>query len=122
MSSFSENKKEALRIASRFLKEMGLYDLWIRYLYNPNTIKSWIDKPNYKFLNSDIIGCTNFTDFVYEHKQDSKIGGYLVYDLLVFYLTALEMPSRVCGPVTIDKKKKKVTINKEKKRKVLYTY
>lgn len=114
MSNFSENKKEALRIASRFLKEVGLYDLWIRYLYDPNTAKNWIDKPNYKFEDSDILGGTNFTDFVYKHQRDSKIGvSFLMYELLEYYLAALKRPSGVCGPVTIDKEKKKVKIHEQ---------
>jgi len=113
MSNFSENKKEALRIASRFLKEVGLYDLWIRYLYNPDTAKNWIDKSDYIFEYSDILGGTNFTDFVHKHKRDSKIGLFLMYELLEYYLAALKKPSGVCGPVTIDKEKKKVKIDEK---------
>lgn len=111
MSNFSKNKKEALRIASRFLKEVGLYDLWIRYLYNPDTAKNWIDKSDYIFEYSDILGGTNFTDFVHKHNRDSKFGLFLMYELLECYLAALKKPSGVCGPVTIDKEKKKVKIH-----------
>ena len=113
MSNFSENKKEALRIASRFLKEVGLYDLWIRYLYDPNTVKNWTDKSYYIFEYSDILGGTNFTDFVHKHKRDSKIGLFLMYELLEYYLAALKTPSGVCGPITIDKKKKRVKIHEQ---------
>ena len=112
MSNFSENKKEALHIASRFLKEVGLYDLWIRYLYDPRTAKSWIDKPNHKFKDSDILRNTQFTNFVYKHKRDSKIGtSFLMCELLEYYLAALKTPSGVCGPITIDKEKKKIVLH-----------
>lgn len=110
MSNFTDKKKEAFRIASRFIKEIGLYDLWLKYLYNPKTSKSWINKQDHKFCDSDILGCTTFTDFVYEHKPTFKTNGYLMYELLEHYLEALKTPSRVCGPVKIDNEKKKVTL------------
>lgn len=111
MSNFTDKKKEAFRIASRFLKEIGLYDLWLKYLYNPKTSKNWINRPDYKFCDSDILGCTTFTDFVHEHKRDFNLGGYWIYELLEFYLAALKTPSRICGPVTIDEEKKKIVLH-----------
>ena len=108
MSNFTDKKKEAFRIASRFIKEIGLYDIWLKYLYDPKTSKSWLEKPDNKFSNSDILGCTSFTDFVYQHKPHFRCGGYLMYELLEYYLTALNDPSGVSGPVRINKEKKKI--------------
>ena len=82
MSNFTDKKKDAFRIASRFIKELGLYDIWLKYLYDPNTSKSWLDKPDSKFFDSDILGCTTFTDYVNEHKPTFKTSGYLMYELL----------------------------------------
>ncbi len=110
MSNFTDKKKEAFRIASRFIKELGLYDLWLKYLYDPKTSKSWLDKLDYKFFDSDILGCTTFTDYIYAHKPKFNTGGYLMYELLTHYLYALKDPSGKHGPVKIDKEKKKVIL------------
>jgi hypothetical protein len=110
MSNFTDKKKDAFRIASRFIKELGLYDIWLKYLYDPNTSKSWLDKPDSKFFDSDILGCTTFTDYVYEHKPTFKVGGYLIYELLNSYLMALRDPKGICYPVKIDNEKKKITL------------
>ena len=36
-----------------------------------------------------------------------------MYELLEYYLAALKKPSGVCGPVTIDKEKKRVKIHEQ---------
>ena len=110
MSNFTDKKKDAFRIASRFIKELGLYDIWLKYLYDPKTSKSWLDRPDSKFIDSDILGCTTFTDYVNEHKPTFKTRGYLMYELLEHYLAALKTPSGVYSPVTIDNEKKKITL------------
>ena len=102
MSNFTDKKKDAFRIASRFIKELGLYDIWLKYLYDPNTSKSWLDKPDSKFFDSDILGCTTFTDYVNEHKPTFKTSGYLMYELLNSYLMALRDPKGICYPVKIE--------------------
>lgn len=57
--------KEHLRIVSRFLKEVGLYAYWIRFLYSnskDNTI-NW-KKTTSKTPIEDVLGETNFTSFL----------------------------------------------------------
>jgi len=106
----SEKKREALRLTARFLKELGLYDVWLKYLYNPKTSKSWMDKPDSIFFDSDILGCTTFTDYVNDHKPTFETHGYLMYELLQFYLAALRDPNRSCAIVKIDNERKKITL------------
>ena len=68
LNSISPKKKEAIRIASRFLKEVGLYDLWIKYRYDNATNSSYgLDKWDDRFILSDILGNTGFTRFVRQH-------------------------------------------------------
>ena len=113
MSNFSKDKKEALRIASRFLKEVGLYDLWIRYCYDHRTSKSWIKKP-LRYM-TDILGQTCFTEYVRKHKPSFVIPeGYCIYEFLGEYIkkkypeysTKVQNSSRGC--VIIDKERKRV--------------
>lgn len=110
MSNFTDKKKDAFRIASRFIKELGLYDIWFKYLYDPNTSKSWMDNDDEHFHTDDILGCTTFTDYVNDHKPTFKTHGYLMYELLQFYLAALRGPKGICYPVKIDNEKKKITL------------
>lgn len=110
MSNFTDKKKDAFRIASRFIKELGLYDIWLKYLYDPKTSKSWLDKLDSEFSDSDILGYTTFTDYVIEHKPTFKTSGYLMYDLLSSYLMALKDPEGICYPVKIDNEKKKIIL------------
>ena len=110
MSNFTDKKKDAFRIASRFIKELGLYDIWLKYLYDPNTRKSWLEKTDSNFDDSDILGCTSFTAYVYRHKPKFNTNGYPMCELLAYYLTALNNPSRVSGPVRINKEKKKIEL------------
>ena len=106
----SDKKKEAFRMTSRFLKEIGLYDLWLKYLYQPKTHKSWLDVEDEDFYESDVLGCTTFTDYVNDHKPTFKTHGKLMYELLQFYLAALRDPKGICYPVKIDNEKKKITL------------
>ena len=94
LNSISPKKKEAIRITSRFLKEVGLYDLWIKYRYrNARSLPSFgLNKRDDRFLLSDVLGCTNFTSFAIEHgrwKYD-----YCVYELLAAYIN-IEYPQYV---------------------------
>lgn len=106
----SEKKREALRLTARFLKELGLYDVWLKYLYDPKTSKSWMDKDDRHFYADDILGCSKFTDYVNDHKPTFKTHGYLMYELLQFYLAALRDPNRSCVIVKIDNERKKITL------------
>ncbi len=110
MSNFTDKKKDAFRIASRFIKELGLYDIWLKYLYDPNTSKSWLDKPDSKFFDSDILGCTRFTEYVYRYKPKFDTKGHFMYELLEFYLAALKDPKGTCYPLIIDNEKKKIVL------------
>ena len=57
--------KEHLRIVSRFLKEVGLYACWIRFLYSndkKNTINWGVTTSRTPI--EDVLGETNFTAFL----------------------------------------------------------
>lgn len=122
MSNFSSQTKEYLRIASRFLKEVGLYDLWIRYCYDPKKSKSWVDKDSllHKELKiTDILGCTTFTDYVREHRPKAikkfsycycmyEVFGEYVKKMHPEYANKIECSST--NVVSIDEEKKKIRI------------
>lgn len=82
--NFTDKEKEYLRIASRFLKEVGLYDLWIQYLYTPNSHCSWRDKECENI--TDILGWTLFTHFVKEHKRRIKLGDWCMFEIFGEYV------------------------------------
>lgn len=126
LNSISPKKKEAIRIASRFLKEVGLYDLWIKYRYDNATHSSYgLDKRDDRFLLSDILGNTGFTRFVRQHdrwKDTCRRNGICIYELLGAYINA-EYPQYVeegwepreiyeCAKshLVVDKEKKKIEI------------
>jgi hypothetical protein len=69
-----------------------------------------MDKDDEHFYTDDILGCTTFTDYVNDHKPTFKTHGYLMYELLQFYLAALRGPKGICYPVKIDNEKKKITL------------
>ena len=87
LNSISPKKKEAIRITSRFLKEVGLYDLWIKYRYrNAASLPSFgLYKSDDRFLLSDILGSTNFTSFAIEHGK-WKYDYICVYELFGAYI------------------------------------
>ena len=74
--------KEQLRIASRFLKEVGLYSYWIRYLYSKDRVTNWSDKIGDYYI-VDVLGRTQFTDFL------KNYGVYLPSSLCVYEIFAL---------------------------------
>jgi hypothetical protein len=112
--NFTDEKKEYLRIASRFLKEVGLYDLWIKYCYNTKTSKSWA----YEKCRdaTDILGKTSFTRWVRDHSSNPELlhileDGICVYELLGEYL--FKVDGKVCywqDYLDVDIEKKKVTL------------
>ena len=117
MSNFSSQTKEYLRIASRFLKEVGLYDLWIRYCYDPTKCKTWVDKE--KCGITDILGCTTFTDYVKKHRPKAIkkfFYCYCMYEVFGEYVKKMhpEYADKVgCSSrnvVSINKEKKKIRI------------
>ena len=120
----SEKKREALRLTARFLKELGLYDVWLKYLYDPKTSKSWMDKDDEHFYADDILGCSTFTDYANDHKPTFETHGYLMYELLQFYLAALRDPTnKSWSIVKIDDEKKKITLVKidDERKKITLT-
>ena len=125
LNSISPKKKEAIRIASRFLKEVGLYDLWIKYRYDSATDSSYgLNKPDFNFTLTDILGNTGFTSFVRKHgrwKDSWYWEDICAYELLGAYINA-EYPQYVEEGwehsgyesakmhLMIDKEKKKIEI------------
>lgn len=98
LNSISPKKKEAIRITSRFLKEVGLYDLWIKYRYDNTTHSSYgLNKSDDRFTLSDILGNTGFTRFVRQHgrwKDTCYWNDICAYELLGAYINA-EYPQYV---------------------------
>lgn len=117
MLKFSEDKKEALRIASRFLKEVGLYDLWIRYCYDLTTNKNWIEEPLRNI--TDILGKTCFTDYVLKHRASfllrNVLDEYCTYELFGEFVKKeypqYEIHEYSSGVISIDKERKRVYVN-----------
>ena len=116
MSNFSKDKQEYLRITSRFLKEVGLYGLWIKYCYGTRNAMSWVNSE--KCSITDILGCTCFTDFVLQHKQKNgdTIYGYCLFEIFGEYVKKMYPNYEELvfdsskGMVSIDKEKKKIKI------------
>ena len=126
LNSISPKKKEAIRIASRFLKEVGLYDLWIKYRYDKaNHSLYGLDKGDDRFTLSDILGNTGFTRFVRQHgrwKDTCYWNDICAYELLGAYINR-EYPQYIEEGwensreyetakmhLVIDKEKKKIEI------------
>lgn len=109
--------KEHFRIASRFMKEVGLYYYWMQYLNDPKTTKDWdINDRHYTII--DIFGKTRFTDYLKEKGKPLPHGLFL-YELFARYVWNMypmlrdEVSDEACSSyyLTVDKEKKKVTIN-----------
>lgn len=108
-------------IAARFMKELGLYAYWIKYLYNPNSHKNWYEKGKC-YTPVDVFGCTLITDFLVEHKKTFP-EGYCVFEVFARYL--IEMHPELDG--TFSRKnacpRDLLDINKESKKiKLNYSY
>lgn len=109
--------KEYFRIASRFLKEVGLYSYWIEYLYNPHTAKNFNDLLKI-YKPQDVLGCTLITDFLKE-KGIYLPCGLCLYEIFARYVEVMhpefkeEASVDACSSefITIDKDKKKIKIN-----------
>ena len=111
--NFTDEKKEYLRMASRFLKELGLYGLWIKYCYNSKTSKSWL----YEKCNNatDILGKTCFTTWVKDRTADKNIirvlrNSICIYELFGEYLDKVEEKDVWQDYLNVDIEKKKITI------------
>ena len=122
LNSISPKKKEAIRIASRFLKEVGLYDLWIKYRYDNATHSSYgLDKSDNRFTLSDILGKTGFTRFVRQHgrwKDTCYLNDICAYELLGAYIN-IEYPQYVeegWEPREYESAKMHLVVDKEKKK------
>jgi hypothetical protein len=113
--NFTKEKKEYLRIASRFLKEVGLYDLWIKYCYDPDQSKNWIKKE--KIGITDILRCTNFTYYVIRHKPRIDVNGYRIFEIFGEYVLKMHpeyeymVSDKSYDMLTIDTERKKITWN-----------
>lgn len=111
--NFTDEKKEYLRMASRFLKELGLYGLWIRYCYNPKTSKNWLhEKCNDA---TDILGKTSFTGWVKDYTADKNMirvldNNICIYELFGEYLKKVEQKDVWQDYLNVDIEKKKITL------------
>ena len=109
--------KEYFRIASRFLKEVGLYSYWIEYLYNPKMPKEWYKK-NKIYYPQDVLGNTSITDFL-KDRGVSLPDGLCLYETFARYVEEMHpefkelvrMDACPSKYITIDKIRKKVKIN-----------
>lgn len=110
--NFTDKEKEYLRITSRFLKEVGLYDLWIRYLYDSKSKPTWREKECESIKN--ILSWTLFTDFVEKYRGDLDLRGFCIYEIFCEYVRKMhpEYPvgllSRSVNLLDIDKEGKKI--------------
>lgn len=117
-NSISEKKREYLRIASRFLKEVGLYGLWIKYCYSPKTCMNWVIKDDNQLEITDILGNTSFTAFVKRFsKTKGKYFGYMcVYEVFGEYVRAMHLEYKekvhdyTINRLSIDLEKKKIEL------------
>ena len=76
--------KEQLRIASRFLKEVGLYSYWLRYLYSEKRVTNWSDR-SHKYSVVDVLGRTQFTDYLKGYGIEMP-WGMCVYEIFAVYV------------------------------------
>ena len=123
LNSISPKKKEAIRIASRFLKEVGLYDLWIKYRYGKaaSLPTFGLNKSDDRFTLSDILGNTGFTRFAQQHgrwKGTCYWNDICAYELLGAYIN-IEYPQYVeegWEPRGYESAKMHLVVDKEKKK------
>ena len=114
--------KEHLRIVSRFLKEVGLYAYWIRFLYSndkSNTIINWGNTTS-KTPIEDVLGVTNFSEFLDRefHKRLPRcVSGLFKAFLLEYHREyfgnkywRLQEAKDIRQFLDIDKDKKKIRI------------
>lgn len=95
MSNFTDKKKEYLRITSRFLKELRLYDLWLKYCYDSSVNHNWEQRADKQLINpGSILGATEFTDYIRKYDRDIKRHGYYMYELVEFYWRILQYLER----------------------------
>ena len=97
MLNFSDKKKEYLRITTRFLKEVGLYDLWRKYCYEHNKkYGNWLETLDEGITIQEILGDSNFTNFVKGHRK-LDLKGYYIYEIFGEFL--LKTNSEYCDEV-----------------------
>ena len=113
--------KEHLRIVSRFLKEVGLYAYWIRFLYSndKNNTINWGNTTS-KTPIEDVLGETNFTAFLDRefHKWLPRCASWLFKAFLLEYHREylgnnrweLLDAKKIGRFLDIDKDKKKIRI------------
>ena len=115
MLNFSDKQKEYLRITSRFLKEVRLYDLWLKYCYSKGWALNWIETLDGELEVQDILGKTSFTTFVKKYRK-INLDGYCIYEIFGEYLkkTNSEYSDKLYGKsinmLNIDIEGKKVTL------------
>ena len=119
-----EIPKEYLRIASRFVKEVGLYHYWMQYLYDPNEIKNWYN-PEYLNYNdiSVLFAATNFTTYLSNHGIQLGYGNCFFYEVFVDFVREF-YPEYMHTIETFSTKRRNTNlliVNREKKEiKLIY--
>ena len=117
MLNYSDKKKEYLRITTRFLKEVGLYNLWVKY-YNTHKMLDdcWIENLQEDLCIQDILGNTSFTNFVRRHTH-LRLRGYAIYEIFGEYLRKTkskyikEVDEYSNNMLNVDVEGKKITWN-----------
>jgi hypothetical protein len=57
-------KREYYQLATRFLKEIGLYNYWKQFINSHESHISWLRLGGDNISPQDIFGKTNFTEYV----------------------------------------------------------
>lgn len=109
--------KEHFRIASRFMKEVGLYYYWMQYLNNAKTYKNWYNR-NHRFSPIyHVFGGTQISRFLKERGVKLPYSGMLLYELFSRYVVEMhpeytnrDVLDNACSQkfLEIDKEKKKI--------------
>lgn len=122
--------KEYFKYVNRFLKEVGLYPHWIKFLYASDHLKgdyfngrhtNWQDEQRKDYTVVDVLGSTNFTDFLGEICDIRFPNDICTFELFEAWLSYY-YPQFIKEPEgDIDQARELLMMDKEKKMtKLLY--
>lgn len=111
--------KEYFRIASRFMKEVGLYYYWMQFLNDKTAKKNWFNETEDYNITS-VFGCTHITSYLEKRGIKLPHDVYL-YEVFVDYLREMHpnllktidddsIKFTCTNLLKVDKEKKKVTL------------